>query len=59
MATQKAEVHLTPNGGTSSVAYFQDGKGNPVEEEVATRIEIVELDNEGGVVGRTYMVKDN
>lgn len=54
MATSRRVDGPTPNGGASSKAFFQDDEGNPVEEEQATRVEIVEYDAEQKVIGRTY-----
>jgi hypothetical protein len=50
-------VGKTPNGGVRSKALFQDDGGNAVDKASATRVEILEYDAEGGVIARTYMVK--
>jgi hypothetical protein len=55
MATQRSSIDSpTPNGGVRSVAYFKDSDGEPADESVATRIEIVEYDADGKEIARTY-----
>jgi len=44
----------TPNGGVRSVAYFSNKAGKPTHKDKATRVEIVELDENDEVVYRTY-----
>ena len=43
----------TPNGGSYAIAYFSRDR-IPVDKSVATEVEIVEHDAQGGVVFRTY-----
>lgn len=45
----------TPLGGARSEALWMDDDGKPVAPEDATRAEIVEYDEDGVVLGRTYM----
>lgn len=45
---------LTPNGGDYSILYFMDINHREVEKEKATHFELVEYDNEGEQVFRTY-----
>ena len=52
--TKESREGPTPNGGVRSEAYYSNDQGEPVDKSVATRIEIVEYDAEGKVVGRTY-----
>lgn len=54
MATQEVQTGKTPNGGSRSIAYYQDVQGDPAEKEDAIRVEVVELDDDGNTVGRTY-----
>lgn len=44
--------------GTKSVAYYQDGEGNPVDKESAVRVEIVQYGKDGEETLRTYLTKD-
>lgn len=44
----------TPNGGAYSIAYWRDDNGNPVDREQATKVEIVEYDEAGEQVWRSY-----
>ena len=54
------EVHVgpTPKGGVRSEAYYSDADGNAADKSVATRMEIVEFDAAGEVLGRTYGICD-
>ena len=54
MAAQELQIGATPNGGTRSIAYYQDSKGDPIEKEDAVSVEVIELDDDGNTVGRTY-----
>lgn len=54
MATKQTLRGKTPNGGVKSTAFFSDAKGKPVDKSKATRVEIVEFNAAGEVVGRTY-----
>lgn len=56
-ATQQRDDGPTPNGGVYSIAYFSDSEGNPTTKENATRMEIVEFDEDGNGFFRTYMEK--
>lgn len=44
----------TPNGGAYAIAYFRDADGKPCSKDMATNIEIVEFDENGRDVFRTY-----
>lgn len=52
--TSETREGPTPNGGTKSVIYYRDDKGNPAEKDVATQAEIVEMNDDDKVVHRTY-----
>jgi len=52
--TEREVVGPTPNGGVRSKAFFQDDEGEPIDQEEATRVEIVEYDAAGDVISRTY-----
>lgn len=54
MATSRREDEPTPNGGAYSVTYFFDKEGQPADETVATRCEIIEFDSSDNEVSRTY-----
>ncbi len=56
-ATQQRDEGPTPNGGVYSIAYFSDSEGNPTTKENATRMEIVEFDENDNGFFRTYMEK--
>lgn len=45
----------TPNGGAYAIAYFQDADGNPADKDAAVQAEIVEFDEQGNQLFRTYM----
>lgn len=45
----------TPNGGSYSIAYFRDAMGSPCPRERAAGIEVIEYDQNGNAVFRTYM----
>lgn len=48
-------IHVpTPHGGTYSVAYFTDSNRQPVSKDQATHVKIVEYDEHGKAVFRTY-----
>lgn len=44
----------TPSGGVASETIWSDSDGNIVEQNNATRAEIIEYDADGGVINRTY-----
>ena len=48
----------TPNGGSYSIAYFQNNRGKRTTKDKATKIEIVEFDEQDNIINRTYMEKD-
>ncbi len=54
MATSKKDDSPTPAGGVRSEMFYMDDKGNPADESVATRCEIVEYDADGKAIQRTY-----
>jgi hypothetical protein len=54
MATQRRVDGPTPNGGVYSIAYFRNDDGSPADEDDATKVEIVEYDEDDKVVQRTY-----
>jgi hypothetical protein len=54
MVMQETIKGKTPKGGVQSTAYYLDSKGNPIEKEEATRMEIIEEDSGGNVIARTY-----
>ena len=45
----------TPNGGVRSESYFMDDNKNPAPKDTATFVEVVELNEEGSIVFRSYM----
>ena len=49
----------TPNGGVRSEAIFHDGKGNLLDEEDATHVNILEYDAAGNVIHTTYGLVDD
>lgn len=55
MPTSETIHGPTPAGGTSATIHYLDDAGQPVEKDVATRAEIVEVDAAGQVVARTYL----
>lgn len=56
MAIIKRIDGKTPNGGDYTEVYFQNIFGESVEEEVATKAEVVEYTTAGEQVWRTYMI---
>ena len=44
----------TPNGGAYSVASYLDANGNPAPRNAATRVEIVEYDENDTAISTTY-----
>lgn len=44
----------TPHGGIYAIAYYQDANGQPTDKPSAVAAEIIEYDDAGGVVWRTY-----
>jgi hypothetical protein len=51
----------TPNGGSYSIAYFKNEDGEPTTKKKARSVEIVEFDENGKAIFRTYgqINKDN
>ena len=54
MATFKRINGKTPNGGDYAEMYFQDDKGNPVEEAKATRFALRECKKDGTLIFETF-----
>lgn len=54
MAKKHKSDDPTPNGGVRSEVYYLDDENNMVDEKVATRCEVVELDKDGDIVHRTF-----
>ena len=54
MATSRTVEGPTPNGGVRAEIRFRDEAGDPADEAVATRAEVVEYDAAGREVARTY-----
>jgi hypothetical protein len=54
METSERIEGKTPNGGSYSIAYWKDAKGNPTTKDKAVAAEIVEFDDEDQAVNRTY-----
>lgn len=52
--TQERADGPTPNGGTYSIAYYSDGRGNRVPKAEAAAVEVVEFDASGRALRRTY-----
>jgi hypothetical protein len=48
----------TPNGGTYSIAYFQNNEGKRTTKDKATKIEIIEFDTQDNIINRTYTIKN-
>ncbi len=44
----------TPRGGAYSIAYWQDGNGNPTTKDKAKAVEIAEFDLQDQEIARTY-----
>lgn len=44
----------TPNGGAYAIAYFRDSDGKPCPKDKAKTMEIVEYDEKGNDLFRTY-----
>lgn len=57
MASKSADGP-TPNGGVRSTMFFLDDDGREAAEELATRAVIVEYDEAGNPVHRTYGTLD-
>jgi hypothetical protein len=57
--TQTRTEGPTPNGGAYAIAYWQDMHGNPVDKSEYARFEIVEYDEAGNQVFRTYGVNSS
>jgi hypothetical protein len=54
MFTKETKLGRTPNGGIYRTAFYKDDKGNLADKSVATRVEIVEYDQDGKEIHRTY-----
>lgn len=54
VATSREDEGPTPHGGVKVRLIFLDDDDNNVDESVATRVELVELDAGGQQVWRTY-----
>jgi len=52
--TQERIEGPTPNGGAYAIMYFMDDNGDPCAEDRAARAEIVEYDQDGNGIFRTY-----
>lgn len=52
--TQEKLNGNTPNGGTYSIAYFQDAEGQPTTKSTAKKMEIIEFDSKDNEIFRTY-----
>lgn len=52
--TEESRDHATPNGGVKSTAYYLDDAGQPAEKDVATQMRIVEYNDAGEPIFRTY-----
>ena len=52
--TQERIDGPTPNGGAYSIAYFQNEGGEPITKDLASKVEILEFDQNGSVIHRTY-----
>lgn len=51
---QTRTVGPTPNGGSYAIAYWLDEGQNPVPKKKATYVEIIEFNENGEQVFRTY-----
>ena len=45
----------TPNGGAYAIAFWQDADGQPTSQELATRAEVVEYDEQDQPIFRSYL----
>ncbi len=54
MITQERLDAPTPMGGTYSIAYYHDGKGNAMDKKDATHLEIVEFNKDDEQIFRTH-----
>jgi len=52
--TSEHVVGPTPHGGAYSIAYWQDEEGQPTTKAKAKRAEIIEYDEDGKAIARTY-----
>ncbi len=59
MAQSKMFDGPTPKGGVKAEFFFMNEKNEAADESVATRIEIVEYDQSGKAIFRTYAMKTN
>ena len=53
--TSERQEGKTPNGGVASEAFFMDDEDRPCEKEDATQMKIVEYNEQGSEIHRTYM----
>ena len=53
-STREVRNHHTPSGGVRSEILYRDDDGNPAPKIEATRAEIIEYDEDGKVLRRTY-----
>lgn len=54
METSERVDGATPNGGTYSIAYWKDAKGQPTDKAHAVAAEVVEYDLSDRAIARTY-----
>lgn len=54
MASYIRDEEKTPNGGDYSEIYYQDDKGNPVDETKATRFILRECKSDGTLVHEIF-----
>lgn len=56
MGTSRRVDGETPNKGAYAILNFLDASGEPIEEKEASHVEVVEYDEDGEVMFRTYGV---
>ena len=54
MITTETKNHSTPAGGTRSTIYYLDKNRKPVDKKKAVLGEIIEFDETGKEIARTY-----
>lgn len=54
METERTVYGQTPNGGVLAVIYFRGIDGGPTTEDSASFVEIIEYDEKGNALFRTY-----
>ena len=59
LETQTRPEGPTPNGGAYAIAYWQDMFGNPVSKDQSAMVEIVEYDETGEQIFRTYGINSS